>query len=73
MLTDQIKRGLMLKEANGFSDQDCHEEKLHVSLHDGPYWTEGIRNPGWLTVLGTWVTYFACAGAINSWGVFQAE
>ena len=43
------------------------------TAEDGTYWTEGIRNPGWLTVVGTWIAYFVCAGATSTWGVFQAE
>lgn len=59
------------------SDQDHHEDidrKPKESINDGEaYWTEGIRNPGWLTVAGTWLAYFVCAGTTSSWGVFQAE
>lgn len=36
-----------------------------------PISKEGIRNPGWLTVLGTFIINFYTWGVLVSWGIFQ--
>lgn len=35
------------------------------------YYTEGLKNPGWLTVLGTFLLNIYTWGVVSSWGVFQ--
>lgn len=68
-----MKLALMSK-ANDISDDHHEESEQHEeSINDGAYWTEGIRNPGWVTVAGIWMMYFVSTGTVNSWGVFQAE
>lgn len=35
------------------------------------YYTEGLKNPGWLTVLATFMLNFYTIGIVSSWNVFQ--
>lgn len=35
------------------------------------YYTEGLKNPGWLTVLAAFMLNFYTFGIVCSWGVFQ--
>lgn len=51
------------KEPNSLDEEDT--ETIRESL------SEGIRNPGWLTVLGTFIINFYTWGVLVSWGIFQ--
>lgn len=35
------------------------------------YYTEGLKNPGWLTVLAAFMLNFYTFGIVCSWGVYQ--
>ncbi|KAJ8656250.1 hypothetical protein O0I10_008044 [Lichtheimia ornata] len=35
------------------------------------YYTEGLKNPGWLTVFATFMLNFYTIGVVSSWNVFQ--
>lgn len=49
-----------------------NENKKRNSVDEGDTeTTEGIRNPGWLTVLGTFIINFYTWGVLVSWGIFQ--
>lgn len=41
----------------------------HLDVQE--YYTESLKNPGWLTVLATFMLNFYTIGIVSSWGVFQ--
>lgn len=42
-----------------------------VAAWEQPWPTEGIKNPGWLVVLSTFLVNFVVFGNTFSWGIFQ--
>lgn len=42
-----------------------------VAAWEQPWPTEGIRNPGWLVVVSTFLVNFVVFGNTFSWGIFQ--
>ncbi|KAI8991432.1 hypothetical protein BDF20DRAFT_42916 [Mycotypha africana] len=47
------------------------DEKAITSFRQVPYPTEGIRNPGWLTVISCFLVNFFVFGTTFSWGNYQ--
>lgn len=38
---------------------------------EDPYWTEGLKNPGWLSTCALFLVTFSIFGILFCWGVFQ--
>ncbi|KAJ8656244.1 hypothetical protein O0I10_008038 [Lichtheimia ornata] len=50
----------------------CNDNIITQPDDDMPaYYTEGLKNPGWLTVLATFMLNFYTLGIVCSWNVFQ--
>lgn len=51
--------------------EEGDEEKAEKRDLGEAYWTEGIKNPGWLVVLSVFLVNFSMFGVVFSWGNFQ--
>lgn len=47
------------------------EQIVDSTFRQTPYHTDGIRNPGWLTVLSCFLVNFYVFGTTFTWGVYQ--
>lgn len=52
---------------------DPDQMSSNIKRFDGedPYWTEGIRNPGWLSTTTVFLVTFSTVGFLFCWGTFQ--
>lgn len=50
------------------ADQD---EQLPAAFKQTPYHTDGLKNPGWLTVLSCFLVNFFVFGTTFAWGNYQ--
>jgi hypothetical protein len=60
-------------EASQYIEINPEANKVNITaFKQTPYPTEGIRNPGWLTVISCWLVNFFIFGTIFSWGDYQS-
>jgi hypothetical protein len=53
------------------SDDLTKEDTEQVIFKHQPYHTEGIRNPGWLSVISCFLVNFFVFGTVFAWGNYQ--
>ncbi|KAI7879621.1 hypothetical protein K492DRAFT_81575 [Lichtheimia hyalospora FSU 10163] len=74
-ITQTLSKTQTNRTARGISKDDesiRDEENEGISPAIGEaYHTEGWRNPGWLTVLATFLVNFSVFGTVFSWGNYQ--
>jgi hypothetical protein len=78
---EEITRSLSRVKSNqtpkGFKDEksiiivEDTSDAIKDAFKQTPYYTEGIRNPGWLSVLSCFLVNFFVFGTIFSWGDYQ--
>jgi hypothetical protein len=51
--------------------EDSKGKVVDSSFRQTPYHTDGIRNPGWFTVLSCFLVNFYVFGTTFTWGVYQ--
>lgn len=54
---------------NAFTTEYIKED--NNAFKQEAYYTDGIRNPGWLTVLSCFLVNFFVFGSCFSWGIYQ--
>lgn len=67
--SNQTQKGFNINEK---TDEYIKEEIIKgTTFKQEAYYTDGFRNPGWLTVISCFLVNFFVFGSCFSWGVYQ--
>lgn len=69
--SNQTQKNFNINEKNNVYTTEEIQSIKDDSFKQEEYYTDGIRNPGWLTVLSCFLVNFFVFGSCFSWGIYQ--